>query len=150
MSKTKTCKPKVLDVAEYILQLAGQLSTWKLQKLVYYSQAWHCVWEDKPLFESKIEAWANGPVCRDLYEFHKGEFSLKTIGGNVDNLSPTEKESINMVFKSYGDFSGQQLSDLTHKEEPWKKARVGLTMIERGEVEISLESMAEYYTSLID
>jgi len=56
----------VRDVAQYILGKVGQTSTWKLQKLVYYSQAWHSVWEDEPLFDAGIEAWANGPVCPEL------------------------------------------------------------------------------------
>ena len=33
-------------------------------------------------------------------------------------------------------------------EEPWKKARIGLSPTERGHNEITLESMAEYYSSL--
>jgi uncharacterized phage-associated protein len=33
----------VFDVAQYILRRKGQMTTWKLQKLVYYSQAWSLV-----------------------------------------------------------------------------------------------------------
>src|SRR5680860_1872649 len=58
----------VLDVAEYILKETGSMTTMKLQKLVYYSQAWSLVWDEKPLFGEPIEAWANdGPVrpCLD-------------------------------------------------------------------------------------
>ena len=40
----------VMDVAAYILEQRGRLSTWKLQKLCYYSQAWSLVWDDEPLF----------------------------------------------------------------------------------------------------
>ena len=63
----------VFDVAQYILgKLAADnalpVTTWKLQKLVYYSQAWSVVWDDAPLFNDRIEAWANGPVCPVLYE----------------------------------------------------------------------------------
>jgi len=57
----------VHDVAAYILREQGAMSTWKLQKLVYYSLAWHLVWDDEPLFEEPIQAWANGPVVRALY-----------------------------------------------------------------------------------
>lgn len=41
------------------------------------------------------------------------------------------------------------LSELTHLEEPWKKARKGLSPNERGNNEITLDSMAEYYTSIL-
>jgi uncharacterized phage-associated protein len=36
----------------------------KLQKLLYYSQAWHLVWEDTPLFTARIEAWIDGRLFR--------------------------------------------------------------------------------------
>jgi uncharacterized phage-associated protein len=54
--------PSVLDVAQYILQRSGGMTTGKLQKLVYYSQAWSLVWDQRPLFNERIEAWANGPI----------------------------------------------------------------------------------------
>ena len=63
----------VFDVAEYILSQTGTISAMKLQKLIYYCQAWSLVWDDKKLFPEKIEAWISGPVIRDLYEKHKGE-----------------------------------------------------------------------------
>ena len=65
------------DVAKYILRQQKKtnketlITTWKLQKLVYYSQAWATVWDDEPIFKNDIEAWANGPVVRALYNFHK-------------------------------------------------------------------------------
>ena len=66
----------VNDVARYILERQGEnLSTMKLQKLVYYAQAWSLVWDEKPLFSSRFEAWANGPVCRELYNQHRGHFT---------------------------------------------------------------------------
>ena len=40
----------VFDVAKYILHKLGTVTTWKLQKLVYYCQAWSLVWDDEPLF----------------------------------------------------------------------------------------------------
>lgn len=138
----------VLDVAEYILSKTGRISTWKLQKLVYYSQAWHLVWEDRPLFDERIEAWANGPVVRDLYKAHAGAFSVETVDGTAGALDAGEAESVDVVLKDYGDKSPQWLSDLTHMESPWKDARKGVAPTERSNKEISLESMAEYYGSL--
>ena len=42
---------QVFDVAAYILEKIGSMTTMKLQKLVYYSQAWSLVWDEKRLFE---------------------------------------------------------------------------------------------------
>lgn len=41
----------VFDTAKYILEKCGTMSTMKLQKLCYYSQAWSLVWDDAPLFD---------------------------------------------------------------------------------------------------
>jgi uncharacterized phage-associated protein len=146
----------VFDVAEYILtQLApagGEktLTTWKLQKLVYYSQAWSLVWDETVLFDTSIQAWANGPVSPDLYAKHKGKFSLQSgsIGGNSELLSNDERDTVNSVLSHYGDKSGQWLSDLTHQENPWKDARRGLNPGDQSKVEITHDSMAAYYSSI--
>ncbi len=44
------------------------ISPLKLQKLIYYAQAWHLVHFDKTLFKDKIEAWSHGPVVPAIYE----------------------------------------------------------------------------------
>ncbi|WP_207958398.1 Panacea domain-containing protein [Caballeronia sp. SBC1] len=124
----------------------------KLQKLAYYSQAWSLVWDDVPLFDERIEAWANGPVVRDLYMAHKGQFTVhhKLLGekGSSANLTNTQRETIDAVLDAYGKRSAQWLSDQTHAEAPWLNARENLPDNERGNAEITLASMAEYYSSL--
>lgn len=139
-----------IDVADYILQQRGSMSAMKLQKLMYYAQAWHLVWEDKELFNERIEAWANGPVVPDLYEKHRGSFSLAEgfFKGAPTNLTDSQKDVIDRVLEFYGDKDAQWLSDLTHMEDPWKSARRGLVDGERGGGEISTASMVEYYSSI--
>lgn len=66
----------VLDVAAYVLESQGPMTHMKLQKLCYYSQAWHLAWDGVPLFPERIEAWANGPVVPVLYEALRGEFQV--------------------------------------------------------------------------
>jgi uncharacterized phage-associated protein len=141
----------VFDVAKYILSRKGSVSTWKLQKLVYYSQAWSLVWDEKPLFNEEIYAWANGPVCKELYDYHRGLFSLSenTFGkGSISKLTKSQKDTIDAVLKSYGKYTGQQLSNLTHSEEPWRAARKGLEVGERGHNKIELDCIAEFYSAL--
>jgi uncharacterized phage-associated protein len=138
----------VFDVAAYILQKKGEMTTMKLQKLIYYCQAWSLVWDEKPLFKEKIEAWISGPVVRNLYNWHKNMFTVTKIPGTPSNLTKTQKATINAVLDYYGDKNSQWLSDLSHMEEPWKKAREGLPPNERGDHIISHASMAEYYSSL--
>lgn len=139
----------VLDVAAYILARRGPLTTMKLQKLVYYSQAWSLVWDEKPLFRNKFEAWANGPVAPTLYYAHKGKFRINAIvGGYIKRLNPTQKRTIDAVLRYYGKKPSQWLSNLTHSEPPWRDARKGLSPRTRGKREITHAAMAEYYGSL--
>lgn len=141
----------VRDVAQYILEKRGGMTTWKLQKLVYYSQAWSLVWDDEPLFPDDIEAWANGPVVRKLYDVHSGKFRISKIkGGDSSRLSGVQRETIEAVLETYGDKSPQWLSNLSHREAPWQDARklAGLSEGERGGAVIPQDAMAEYYGGL--
>lgn len=139
----------VFDVAEFILRQQGPMPALKLQKLVYYCQAWSLVWDDLVLFPERIEAWANGPVVRVLFEAHRGRYTVNSIPeGNADRLNETQKGTIKAVLNYYADRSSQWLSDLTHMEDPWRRARAGMPEGARSGREISLASMAEYYSSL--
>jgi uncharacterized phage-associated protein len=137
------------DVAAYILKKQGSMSTWKLQKLVYYSQAWSLVWDEAPLFDEPIEAWANGPVVRALYNEHCGEYSRSRWPlGKLGNLSRKQRETIDAVLRFYGGKSGQWLSDLTHLEDPWRDARAGLPPNRRSNRRITHGAMSDYYSQL--
>ena len=139
----------VHDVAAYILERRGAMSAMKLQKLVYYSQAWSLVWDDRPLFPERIEAWASGPVSPDLYSLHRGRFELADWPwGNPKALDAPARETIDLVLEAYVELNAQRLSDLTHEEAPWRAARAGLLPGDRGNREITLEAMMEYYSSL--
>ncbi|SNQ47092.1 Prophage ps3 protein 01 [Frankia canadensis] len=143
--------PSVHDVAAYILDQAGPMTAMKLQKLVYYSQAWHLVWDDDVLFPEPIEAWANGPVVPALYAQHRGRYTVEAPWrwGSGDALTDAQRESIDEVLNAYGSFTAQQLSVLSHSERPWQEARRGLQPLERGSEVIEPTTMADYYGSLL-
>jgi uncharacterized phage-associated protein len=139
----------VHDVAAYILSKRSPMTAMKLQKLVYYSQAWSLVWEDAPLFPERIEAWANGPVVRELYEQHRGMFLVRKLAlGNPDALDEDERGTVDAVLAFYGNKPSQWLSDLTHQEAPWREARTGIAPGAFSDREITAASMAEFYGSL--
>lgn len=143
----------VLDVAKMIVRHYDKIDTFKLQKLVYYSQAWHLVWDEgsDALFEDPIEAWSAGPVVRSLYERHRGRYSITDADaswGEADRLKPSERETVQAVIDGYGRLTGRQLSVLTHGEPPWRKAREGVGPTEASSNAISLADMYEYYSSL--
>lgn len=137
------------DVAAYILSKLGEMTAMKLQKLVYYAQAWSLVWDEEPLFFEQIEAWANGPVVPTLYETHRGQFKVSQWPeGDPRKLSATQRETIDAVLDYYGPKTSQWLSDLTHAETPWKEARGTLGPGERGNKVISHATMHEFYSGL--
>ncbi len=146
----------VFDVAKYILDTTGgSISTMKLQKLCYYSQAWHLVWNsEESLFAEPIQAWKNGPVCKELFEIHKGEFSINSseILDEKLNNNLTEKEilTIEKIKGYYGEKTAGWLSELSHKELPWKKTRedAGVLPGQHCDIAIDNDLMYNYYSEL--
>lgn len=140
----------VFDVAAYLLgKFDGPISTMKLQKLCFYSQAWALVWDESPIFPEPFQAWANGPVCPELYQAHRGSYSIEELPSTVDadpsRLTGAFKETIDLVVDAYGDMSGGALSALTHSERPWLDARGDLGINARSSVVIQHEDIADYY-----
>ncbi len=139
------------DVVKYILNKLGEISAMKLQKLVYYSQAWSLVWDEEELFGEDFEAWANGPVLRSLYNEHRGLFKVNVdtfSKGDIGGLNGDQVETIDKVLEFYGDKSAQWLSNLTHKESPWKDARGDLDAMASSNDIITKGAMEEYYSAL--
>ena len=143
----------IFDTAKYIIEHSGhngKMSTMKLQKLCYYAQAWSLVWDDAPLFDEDFQAWANGPVCRELYDKTRGQYyatSEDEAGGEGD-LTSNQLDTINTVLDYYAPHDAQWLSQLTHMEDPWKDARKGYPPGSHCENIITKESMAMYYGGL--
>lgn len=136
------------DVAAYILRKRGPMSAMKLQKLVYYCQAWSLVWDDRPMFPERIEAWVNGPVVPDLYARHRGQYQVNDVMGDPSSLDERAVETVEAVLDAYGHLSADDLSATTHSEAPWIAAREGLDDHSRSGRVIELDRMAEYYSSL--
>lgn len=145
-------KMSVYDVAKYVLHKQGALTTLKLQKLVYYCQAWSLAWDGVPLFDEEFEAWANGPVCPQLFGRHRGLFVVdeSLFNDRSDRVfSQNQLDTMNSVLEAYGDKESHWLSELTHKEAPWKDARKGIAQGEPSNEVITKEAMQEYYSGLI-
>jgi uncharacterized phage-associated protein len=114
----------VHDVAAFILSEQGKMGTMKLQKLVYYAQAWSMVWDGRRLFPERIEAWKHGPVVRELYDQHaRMPFIRRLERGDASKLTDKQRATIRAVLAFYGDRSEWWLSKLTHREAPWIEAR---------------------------
>lgn len=139
-----------ITVARYILERTGPITTMKLQKLVYYSQALHLVRYHTALFPERIEAWVNGPVVPTLFEAHRGRYMVDSHTKGIDThggqLTSEESEVVDSVIRSLGSYTGEQLREKTHRESPWLEARGGCSDGDRCQTEISSQAILDYYS----
>jgi uncharacterized phage-associated protein len=137
----------VHDVAAYMLKRRA-MTAMQLQKVVYYAQGWHLAWTAHRLFAAPIEAWANGPVVRRLYDVHRGQFGLSSWPtGDPAELSELERGTVDRILATYGTKSAEWLSDRTHNELPWRNARGGLPLGARSNAEIDSATMRAFFSS---
>ena len=151
---------KVTDlIASKFVTGDSPLSVLKLHKLLYYVEAWHLVFFNKKLFDDDFEAWVHGPVCRRVFarfkEKNKTMYS-EILQNDLDIVKKNDIPNFNQVdshienvLETYGDFSGPQLEMLTHREDPWIRARGDLAPSQPCNEIISKESMKSYYSSLL-
>lgn len=139
---------KLFSVARYIVKIFKKISTIKLQKMLYYCDAFSLVLLCRPLFDENFQAWANGPVVPDFFNFHEGKHFIYIrdfCDMKLPRLYKKEKEVINLVIQKFAKYTGQELSDLTHQQRPWIEARENLPEGERCKNIISKDVMQDYF-----
>ncbi|MEY4935346.1 MAG: hypothetical protein RIS64_1705 [Bacteroidota bacterium] len=121
----------------------------KLQKLLYYAQAWTMVLFNKTLFEEDFQAWMHGPVLPSIWESYK-HYGFDSIPiSNFEDALPNEVTELLAEIKSvYGEKSAKYLEELTHSELPWREARARLPIEARSTKPISKQTMFEFYFAL--
>lgn len=137
------------DIANYFIWLANEtgsfVSNLKLQKLVYYAQAWHIALYDHPLFEEDFQAWVHGPVIPSLYQKYKF-FGWQPISEDVaPNLPENVVQFLDEVAEEYFACDAYELEQMTHAEDPWLWARKDLSADAPSTEVIKKEWMKEYY-----
>lgn len=140
----------VYDVAKWFLNKSSMTHK-KLQKLCYYAQAWHCALLDSCLFTDEIQAWVHGPVIPVLYSKYF-DYKWVDIPSISDKPSFDEKTSelLEVVYNTYGQYSGDDLERLTHSEDPWIEARGNLKPWESGTEAINCDSMKNFYRKIYE
>ena len=104
---------------------AGEsLTHLKLQKLVYYAQAWAITLFDNPLFDEDFQAWTHGPVLYSLFVKYR-DYGWDSLP--IPNVCPEFNEDIENLLQDilniYGKYSAKYLENLTHQESPWINTR---------------------------
>lgn len=144
---------RVKNVAEFFISLSEERTPYaitplKLQKLLYYAQAFNLRDGKGVLFSEAIEAWKHGPVVPKIYRAYK-DYGYFTIPhqefDNVDpitdtlKLNPGEIETITEVWKQFGHLDGKFLEELTHQEDPWIFTNIN--------EEIDINDIIEYFAN---
>ncbi len=155
------------QVAEYFLHLVDRdagdsMTNLRLQKLVYYTQAWHLAVTGQPLFGDDFQAWIHGPVIPELYRRYRthgwdpipakelDEWEALSYHSDPSNdIDSVAKSVIEDVWGYYGSYSAKGLEALTHQESPWQDARRDLSDDARCTTIISKGSMHSYYAALL-
>ena len=118
----------VLDVAKWILAEAKRqgltLTNMKLQKLLYYAQAYSLGMTGQPLFAEDIQAWRHGPVAPVAYLAYNMYGGSVIPAPDVGEVAAPDDDAplIALLVRDKGQFSASALRNMTHEESPWKEA----------------------------
>lgn len=153
----------VLDICRYVVNISDTelngISNLKLQKILYFIQAYFLISTGKPCFSENIEAWDFGPVVPVAYHNFKqfGAMNIPSISTyleydsnnmwnvkrkvfNENIILEEDRNKIRNVLNIFKDYSATSLVDLTHNQAPWKNAYVpGMNNI------ITLDSIRRYF-----
>lgn len=124
------------------------LTNKKLQKLLYYAQAWNLALNRQKLFDEDIEAWIHGPVVPVAYHKYKtyGRMPIcEEVNFDSSQFTHNELKTLDEVWRVYGKFDGNYLEMLSHSEDPWIVARGQAEASERTTVVIDPIIMREFY-----
>jgi uncharacterized phage-associated protein len=147
-----------IELSRYLLAKYGGMSHLKLQKLIYYVEAWHLAYFGESIIDDDFEAWLHGPVSQKVWHnFKDFEFPLHNILVVKKDEAPEiiayveskivadQKDLITDVLEEYGNKSAYYLECLTHSELPWVEARSGYPPDAKCSNRISKDTMRKFY-----
>ena len=124
---------QVFSLAKELIKLSLQgdesdpLTHFRLQKLLYYAQAWSLVLRETELFPEEIRAWTNGPVVEEVYRKLPDGRCAAVVPENAfdsaPDLEPEDAAFVKHFWDAYSGHSASQLYRMTHSEIPWQKTR---------------------------
>lgn len=146
------------QIADYIIfRLTSEdeagVENLKLQKLLYYTQAWHLAFNNTRLIDGEFQAWIHGPVNREIYDrFRDTKYLYSYISVNdvpdistIEQIKEEHKIHTDNILDAYAPYSATELEVMTHREDPWIIARKGYSPTQRCEKPIDDDIMRDYY-----
>ena len=125
----------VKDICNYVIDYYNEkdcgVSNLKLQKLLYFIQAYFLVIKNERCFFEDIYAWDFGPVVPEAYRKYVmyGACNIYKKCSERDRIrmrmiDEDDKELINRVLDKFADYSSTQLVTLTQHQRPWMDAYI--------------------------
>jgi uncharacterized phage-associated protein len=144
---------QLLSLAKELVKLSLQgeesdpLTHFRLQKLLYYAQAWSLVLRETELFPEEIRAWQNGPVVEEVYREIPDGRCAAVVAENAFHSAPdVELEDaafLKHFWDAYSGYSASQLYRMTHSELPWQRSWKNRP---RGNSPIRVADIEEYFS----
>ncbi len=139
---------KMDNVIEYLLCKCEDITPLALQKALYYIQGFYYAFMDEFIFEDDCEAWAHGPVYRDIYQRYCSYRFDPIEGGEICDESVFtnyEKAVIDSIIRNLCCYSGKILEEFTHAESPWLKTRGDLPVTAASDRMINKNVIGDYF-----
>jgi uncharacterized phage-associated protein len=142
-------------VADYLIALAHRrgesVNNLKLQKLLYYAQAWHLALHDEPLFPEKFQAWMSGPVIPALYwRFKPFSFHDLPALNPAPSLGTDVERLLEEIADDYMPIDEYDLSSMTYREAPFRTARGNRDLSDPCDTELDEEDMRSVFRQLAE
>lgn len=130
-------------------EAGDDMTHFKLQKMLYYAQAWHLAMNDERLFDNAFEGWVHGPVCHEVYDRfrHLGwsPISVDDVLSTADDFDEETLDFLDEVWEVYSQYSAAKLEQMTHQEEPWLEARGDSAPQTPGHTELKDDTIRSFY-----
>lgn len=127
------CKAK--DIARYVIFYCHEhkypISNLKLQKILYFIQAYFLVDANKSCFSDVIEAWDYCPIVPSVYEEYRifGSLNIPCTdnGSEFRYIKSDDYDSLNRILAEVSKNTEFQLTYITRNQSPWLDARKSVT-----------------------
>ena len=152
---TGTNFPASDELADYLIvesrERGDLLTPLKLQKLMFYADAWHLALHGEELTPERFQAWVHGPVALSQYHRFK-ENKWRPILDEIERPDLSQKviAHLNEIVDVFGVETGPALEIMTHQEKPWIEARGGIPDDQPCNNYISKETTRSFYAALAE
>lgn len=133
-----------LTVSNYVIAYSNSkdyfVTNLKLQKLLYFIQAYSLLDTGFPCFPDKIEACPFGPVIPEVYKHYITRGNYDLYEKDEGWMSVDARKMVRDVVDLFADYTNPDLLDLILNQTPYIEAEISDDKV------ITIESLRKYFT----